>query len=465
MDDQTASIDDVARCPGTSWEQLLEADTNSPPAFLAENNYHYAGCEPTAAARYTDPAFHAAEVARMWPYVWQFAAREEELPEAGDNVVYENAGRSYLLVRQADGEIRAFHNVCLHRGRKLRLESGFASEFECPFHGFSWNIDGGLKNIPCRWDFPHLSDAKMQLPEAEIGRWGGYVFVRDNPGGPSLEEYLAPIPEHFRHWKHEECYTAVWVAKVVHANWKVAMEAFMESYHALVTHPQLMPFTGDANSAYNNWGDNVNANYVPFGVMSPHVNPAGKSQQWIVDQFVQYNGRSADNYDPEKDSFNVSVPDGASARAELGKSLRDSSTRAFGRDYSDASDVEVLDALVYNVFPNFAPWGGLMPNIVYRWRPWPDQDHCLMEVRVLMRVKPGEEMPRSVPMHLLAEDEKWTAAPELGVLGAVFEQDMENMAYVQDGLKVSKNGLVELGNYQEIRIRQFHQTLDKYLAR
>ncbi len=465
MDDQDSIIADVARCPGTSWEDLVVADTNAAPSFLKEDNYHYAGCEPIAASRYTNPAFHAAEVGKMWPNVWQFAAREEELPEPGDNVVYDNAGRSFLLVRQEDGSVRAFHNVCLHRGRKLRLESGFASEFQCPFHGFSWNWDGSLKNIPCRWDFPHLSDEKMQLPEAEVGRWGGYIFVRDNPGGPSLEEYLAPIPEHFRRWKHEECTTAVWVAKVVHANWKVAMEAFMESYHALVTHPQLMPFTGDANSAYNNWGDNVNANYVPFGVMSPHVRPEGRTQQWIVDEFVQYNGRSADNYDPEKDSFNVQVPGDQTARAALGKSLRDSSKRAFGRDYSDVSDVEVLDALVYNVFPNFAPWGGFMPNIVYRWRPWPDQDHCLMEVRVLVRVKPGEAMPRSVPMHLLAEDEKWTAAPELGVLGAVFEQDMENMAYVQDGLKVSKNGLVELGNYQEIRIRQFHQTLDKYLAR
>lgn len=462
MEDQDSI---VARCPGTSWEDLVEADTNPTPPFLKDDNYHYAGCDPIEASRYTNPAFHAAEVAKMWPNVWQFAAREEELPEAGDNVVYDNAGRSYLLVRQEDGSVRAFHNVCLHRGRKLRLEGGYASEFQCPFHGFSWNWDGSLKNIPCRWDFPHLSDEKMQLPEAEVGRWGGYVFVRDNPGGPSLEEYLAPIPEHFKRWKHEECYTAVWVAKVVHANWKVAMEAFMESYHALVTHPQLMPFTGDANSAYNNWGDNVNANYVPFGVMSPHVRPEGKTQQWIVDEFVQYNGRSADNYDPDKDSFNVRVPGNETARAALGKSLRDSSKRAFGRDYSEVSDVEVLDALVYNVFPNFAPWGGFMPNIVYRWRPWPDQDHCLMEVRVLVRVKPGEAMPRSVPMHLLAEDEKWTAAPELGVLGAVFEQDMENMAFVQDGLKVSKNGLVELGNYQEIRIRQFHQTLDKYLER
>ena len=458
-------VKDVPRCPGTTWEDVIESDKIAPPEFMRQDHYTYLGSEPIDASRYTDPAFHQAEVDKMWPYVWQFAARDEEMPDVGDHVVYENAGRSYLLVRQEDGSVRAFHNVCLHRGRKLALKSGHKAEFRCPYHGFSWNWDGSLKEIPCRWDFPHLSDKKMQLPEAEVGRWGGYIFVRDEPGGPSLEEYLAPVPEHFEQWRHEECYTAVWVGKVIHANWKITMEAFMESYHVIVTHPQLMPFTGDANSAYSNWGDNVNANWVPFGVMSPHIDPEGKAQQWIVEEFLQYNGRSADNYDPEKDHFNVQVPDGKTAREALGDSLRESSTRTFGRDYSQASDAEVLDALVYNVFPNFAPWGGFMPNIVYRWRPWPDQDHCLMEVRLLMRVPPGEEMPRSVPMHFLSDDEPWTEAEELGVLGGVFEQDVANMAYVHDGLKVSKNGLVELGNYQEVRVRQIHQTLDKYLNR
>ena len=81
------------------------------------------GSQPLSAARYTSPDFFRQEVEKMWPNVWQFAAREEELPEPGDVVVYENAGRSYLVVRQDDGSVRAFHNVCLHRGRKLSLSS------------------------------------------------------------------------------------------------------------------------------------------------------------------------------------------------------------------------------------------------------------------------------------------------------------------------------------------------------
>jgi hypothetical protein len=145
---------------------------------------------------------------------------------------------------------------------------------------------------------------------------------------------------------------------------------------------------------------------------------------------------------------------------------RERYTEMFGHDHSHATDAELLDAFTYNVFPNFAPWGGFMPNIVYRWRPWPDQDHTLMEVRILMRVAPGAPRPPAPKMNLLTPDQPWVEATELGqALASVFDQDMGNLPYVQDGLKASKNGQVQLGDYQEIRIRHFHRTLDKYLDR
>jgi len=443
----------------------MSQDARPVPAFLREESYTYRGSEPLAAERYTSPEFMRLEQTKMWPNVWQFAAREEDMPGVGDYIVYENAGRSYVVTRQDDGSVRAFHNVCLHRGRKLRTQDGTADQFQCPFHGFTWNKDGSIKKIPCRWDFEHLQEQKMHLPEAEVARWGGYIFIRENAGGPTLEEFLAPLPEHFQRWKHEQCTTAIWVAKVVPANWKATAEAFMEAWHTVVTHPQLLPFTGDENSAYWTWGDNVNVNLVPFGIMSPHIDSNGKPQQWIVDEFVKFNGRSAENYEDNKDAFAVKVPQGMTARRALGAAMRENYTKMFGHDHSEATDCELLDALVYNVFPNFAPWGGFMPNIVYRWRPWKDPDHCLMEVRILTRVPPGKAIPRGVSMKFLTDEQPWTAAPELGILGAVFEQDMGNLPYVQEGLHASKNGRINLGNFQEIRIRQFHQTLDKYLGR
>ncbi|MFA7586778.1 MAG: aromatic ring-hydroxylating dioxygenase subunit alpha [Novosphingobium sp.] len=448
-----------SRCPGVSWDDLAEADSRSVPDFLKAHSEPFLGSAPIAAARYTDPAFFQREREKMWPYVWQFAARDEELPEPGDYVVYENLGKSYLVVRQDDGSVRAFYNVCLHRGRKLRTDDGFAESFQCPFHGFTWNRNGTLKTIPCAWDFPHLEDEKMRLPEAAVAQWQGYIFVRDAHEGPSIEEYLAPLPAHFQRWRHDECVTSVWVAKVVKANWKATMEAFMEAYHSVVTHPQLLPFAGDANTKYSVWGDHANLALTPFCVTSPHLADQDLPEQWVIDQMLKYNGRSATA------GMKIDVPEGSTARKALAETNRERLGKDAGRDFGDVSDAEMVDAFTYNVFPNFAPWGGFPPNVVYRWRPWPDQDHTLMEVRRLTRVPPGAERPRSVPMRLLGEDEPWASATELGALGAVFQQDWDNLPYVQEGLKSSANGEVQLSHYQEIRIRQFAQTLDKYLAK
>lgn len=451
----------IPRSPGISWTDLMKIDGRPTPEMLSQESYQYRGSDPIDTKRYTCTEFARLEREKMWPFVWQFAAREEDIPEPGDYTVFENAGRSWLVSRQDDGSVKAMHNVCLHRARKLRLEDGTADKFICPFHGFSWNKDGSFIGTPCDWDFSHLKKSEMQLPEAEVGRWGGYIFLREERGGPSLEEYLAPIPEFFKRWRHEECTTVIWVAKEVPANWKATMEAFMEAWHTIVTHPQLLPFTGDCNSAYWTYGDNVNVNLVPFGIPSPHIDVTGKTEQWIVDEFIKYNGRSADNYD--ENPMAVQVPDGMTARLALGAAMRKSYSEQTGYDHDHATDAELLDGLVYNVFPNFAPWGGYMPNIVYRWRPGKTPDTCLMEVRILARVKKGEPIPRGVPMKLLGPDEKWTAAAELGILGDVFEQDMENLPYVQDGMHASKNQKIQLGNYQEIRIRQFHDTIHKYL--
>ena len=449
-------VDRADRSPGVSWDDLARADSRKVPDFLMEDDYRYLGSDPLPVGRYIGADFFAREIAKMWPNVWQFAAREEDMIDPGSTVVYDNAGRSYILARQEDNSVRAFHNVCLHRNRRLRDKDGTAREFRCPYHGFTWNMDGSLKTIPCRWDFPHLKDKDMHLPEAQVGRWGGYIFIRENSGGPTLEEYLAPLPEHFKRWKHEECYTVSWAARLIKANWKATAEAFVEAFHVIATHPQISAFTGDANTKYFIWGDNVSLALTPFGTPSPHMMGTERSQQWIMDQFLKYNGRVVPK------GVQIEVPEGSSVRTTMGAFNRKRFGEMAGRNLDFASDSEVQDAFTYNVFPNFSPWGGFSPSIVYRWRPWPDQDHTLMEVRILNRLKPGEALKPSPPMTLIPEGGSWADA--LGVLGSILDQDMGNLPQVQQGMKNSKTGVIQLGNYQEVRVRHFHQTLDKYLA-
>ena len=165
MNDMT-KIDRPDRCPGMTYTDMLEGDTRRAPDYLLMESNQELGDEPLSTDRYTSAEFAALEEARMWPNIWQFVAREEDMPEPGDTFVYDINDRSYLLVRQRDASVKAFHNVCLHRGRKLRTSSGNAINLRCPFHGFTWNNDGSLKEIPCAWDFQHLKEKDMSTRTA-----------------------------------------------------------------------------------------------------------------------------------------------------------------------------------------------------------------------------------------------------------------------------------------------------------
>lgn len=472
---KTAAMASGERCPGLSYSDLLDRDTRPVPAFLKEEATQHFSDEPLSSDRYTNPEFAQRENEKMWPNVWQFAAREEDFPEPGDNVVYENAGRSYVLVRQDDLSIKAFYNVCLHRGRKLRTESGFAQELKCPFHGFAWKNSGELSDIPCAWDFTHLDNDKMSLPEVRVDRWQGFVMISEKQDIAPFAEWVGPASAHFDRWSLDECYTAAWIGRVIPANWKVVSEAFMEAWHSIVTHPQILSFTGDANTRYDLYGDHMNRAITPSAVLSPHIAHL-HDQEYILERLEAFATQGMEGAEAPRrpgsrfgDTSEASAKGDASDPVMARKVTAEANRKAFGemsgRDFSETSDTEMTDNFTYNVFPNFAPWGGFIPNIVYRWRPWGDADHCMMEVRILMRGKAGEKPPKSAPMFRIGDDEPFAAASHLigAGLASVFDQDMANLPFVQEGLKASANKQVQLGQYQESRIRHFHQTLDKYL--
>lgn len=140
------------RCPGITYTDMLEGDTRTPPDYLFEETVAEMGDDPIPVEAYISEDFARLEREKMFPNVWLFAAREDEMPDPGDTVVFDIAGKSFVLVRQKDGGVKAFYNACLHRGRKLRTESGPSIQLRCPFHGFTWRSDGSLKEIPCAWD-------------------------------------------------------------------------------------------------------------------------------------------------------------------------------------------------------------------------------------------------------------------------------------------------------------------------
>lgn len=243
-----------ARCPDApTIQELVRAGGVAVPKALDDSRYVFLGDEPLSFDRYVDQDFFNAEMKYLWPHVWQWACREEQIPEIGDYVVYDIGEYSFLIVRTDTGAIKAFYNSCTHRGTKLRpsASDGSTKEFRCPFHGWRWSLDGTLKTVPCHWDFPHVTTDTHNLDEVRVAFWGGFVFINMDENAPDLCEYMAPMPEHFQNWKLEDRYIELYIEKELSANWKTCAEAFMEGYHLLETHPQLIYSTPDANAQYD----------------------------------------------------------------------------------------------------------------------------------------------------------------------------------------------------------------------
>ncbi|MSW44142.1 MAG: Rieske 2Fe-2S domain-containing protein, partial [Actinobacteria bacterium] len=128
--------------PATSIQQFLDADARPVPPVLRYSINEDLGTEPLDVERFISREWHDREVEKVWRRVWQMVCRADEIPEAGDHITYDIAADKLISMRTDSGAIKALYNVCLHRGRALRTEDGRVSELRCPFHGFSWNIDG-----------------------------------------------------------------------------------------------------------------------------------------------------------------------------------------------------------------------------------------------------------------------------------------------------------------------------------
>lgn len=249
------------------------------------------------------------------------------------------------------------------------------------------------------------------------------------------------------------------VAKVLDGNWKIIQEAFMESFHSLDTHPQIVGTVDDFGCQYDVWEGkpHVNRMMVPFSSPSAYVVDQ-LSEQDIYDDWT---GRRELGQDDEP----YMLEDGETARQASAKLRRVVASEMLGEDLDHISDAEAVDGWYYNVFPNLMFWGGFGPNMWYRFRPWGDShEQTLMEVGFIMRHPKDQPKPTPAEMTFLTVDQKWADAPELGGLGFVLDQDTTNMAAIQHGLNAFYKEGVTFANYQENRIRHFHQTLDHYVS-
>jgi len=450
-DDQTRR---QGRCPGLSTAEILAADDRPPPALFAESALECVEAGDLGIEAYTSQDFHRREVETVWRSCWQAACREDEVANPGDYVVYDIVDDSAVVMRGRDGVLRAFVNACPHRGTRLLDGGGNAPRIRCGFHGIVWGNDGALRNLTCAWDFSDAAEGDFALTPVRTGTWGGFVFVNFDPDSPPLDEYLEGLPEHFARWPLDRRFTAAHVVKRLNCNWKITIEAFIETFHVIGLHPESLPFFGDVNSQYDVWEGkrHISRMINPSGVPSPHLGDKATPERTVAAaaEFGLCEGGA--------------LAEGESVRGRISARLRKLYRESFGVDLEDLSDSEVIDVIQYNLFPNLIAFGGYGSPLAYRSRPdGDDPNRSIFEVWLLMPVAEGAPRPVSAPTRILGPDEHFADVAELSYYGPVIDQDAVMMPRVQQGLRASRKGRLTLGGYQEIRIRHLRRTLAEYM--
>jgi phenylpropionate dioxygenase-like ring-hydroxylating dioxygenase large terminal subunit len=448
---------------GRSVQDYLDRDSRPVPEVLRRQSHDDSlGLGDIDRTQYFSPQFHELEMERMWSRVWQMACHQDEIPNIGDATVYDIGDWSIIVVRVGSAEFKAFYNTCPHRGTRLCSEPGTYREFRCPYHAWTWTIDGKLKNIPCRWDFPQLDGDEVPLPEVHVDTWGGFVFVNFDPNAAPFSEYLGALPEHYDRWPLEDRPGSMWVGKEVACNWKGGIGAFVEGWHVVGVHPQLISFNGDGDGQYDTWPGqpNISRYIFPAAVPGTHLN-YDISEQDVADEFAQ----CAAYFDVSLgDSWHV--PEGELARTVVAARMRDMLGPA-ALDLDALTDSEVLDGIQYYLFPNFVPYGGVGTSLAYRFRPLGhDPNRCLFEVYVLgLQARPEPGAATRLEMRFLSDGEHFCDVKEFGVLGEVLDQDVHTLELSQLGVRsrTSRPGL-KFSKYQESRLRHLHRTLDSYLG-
>lgn len=462
-DDQT---EEYANFPGESVQDVLADDVQLADPVYLETSYEFLGDQDIPTERYYDYDWHRQEVEKVWKKTWQVACREEEIPNPGDYYVYDVADDSVIVCRTSDGELKAYVNACLHRGNALCTGKGSKKNFRCPYHGYTWNLEGKLKWIPAQWDFPHVDKSEFGLPELPIESWGGFIFINlDENCGP-LSEYLEILPEHIDADELANRYKAAHVSQVVPCNWKIAQEAFIEGYHVAETHFEkdenfevkadtIAASNCDTEIQYDIWPGikHITRLVQLSGVPSGYVAHKLKGEQEIIDVMLR----------ALPEDMRPKLGEGQKARPALAEFNRKALGARYKTDLSDISDSAALDQIQYTIFPNFTIWPAVASPLIYRFRPYGDDpNQSLFEIWFLFP-KPGDGSEYTVAEERrLGPDELWADVPELGPYGPIVDQDIPNLGTLQKGIRTLRKGLT-LGNYQEVRIRHFHKTLEEYL--
>lgn len=411
------------------------------------------------AARYHDDAFFAAEAEHLWPHVWQMACRLEEIPEIGDWIEYNNLDTSVLVVRTPDG-VQAFHNACRHRGVQLGLGHGNCRTkgFTCPFHGWRWDMEGRNTYVHARhlFDEAQLEASDLNLRACRVETWGGSAFINLDDDAPMLSDCLGPLAQRLDARNIADLKVDWWSSTILPVNWKLAMEAFMESYHLMRTHPQLHALSTKGATIMGASGSDAGSD--PFDARAfvdltiRHLDEISRGMGGMV---------QASEVAIAQNLADIPLPDTlAEAAKEFYARLRQEITdqgRRAGAPVPDLNAIAVTHPVkaVEFLFPHFFVLPVFSAMSAYRIRPIGPEE-CLFETWSLAMFPADEPRARPVaPEPMAYDDPRFPEVPR---------QDYANLPRQQRGLRTPGFEFMRLSRDVEGLISNYQRLIDGYLG-
>ena len=189
---------------------------------------------------FVSPEIFAREQAEIFSKEWILVGHQSQIENPGDYFLTTIAGERIIVIRDQGSQVRGFYNVCRHRGSRLKEDaSGHSSTIQCPYHAWTYGLDGRLIGAPHMDEVPGFEKTDYPLNPVNVGVWEGFIFVSLEKNPEPLEKWFAPLKGKFSHWNMSILRPAKRVTYDVRANWKLMFENYSECYHCPGVHPQL----------------------------------------------------------------------------------------------------------------------------------------------------------------------------------------------------------------------------------
>jgi len=424
------------------------------------------------AEAYISEDYARAEQDRLWRKVWLQAGRIEDIPEVGDFITYDILTDSVIIVRTGADSIAAYHNVCPHRGRRLvdapagmRNARGSRKNFICGYHGWTFGLDGENQYVAEKEDWQGALDGGCaDLGTVNVDTWGGWLWINLDPDCMSLIDYLQPAASMLEPYQLQNMRPRwrKWV--VFDCNWKVAMEAFCETYHVATTHPEFNAFAQFRGWARNQ-GLHSNIGYeAPKGMEEDSGKMrvgAGDDARITTAEMQNYTWEAANTNTTQtlvdvanrlKDELPEGTPP-AEVSAYWIKTAREEDA-ARGVVWPAVDPLHTMEAgTSWQVFPNFQIGQAVQNMLCYQARPYGfDPDKCIFEAAVYELWPEGEE-PETEWEY--TEPDDWPP---------VLQQDFNNMAAVQQGMKNVGFRGAQPNPYMERTVSSLHYNLSRFMG-